>query len=206
MPAQQQAFVVIALVRRSSLNRATGPQPTPVNCKASTTLFTRPSAPRWEVLDEDMGLNRMHVSGGMKLVAPAGVRVPRSASNGPLVGVKRVRTFARCCGRGPPDPRSFTEGFEERALTNRGQERGRFPPRARELFFALSGELVGARFLCGCRAVFARSLWGSRTPRSVSLVVLERNFLEILSLAVYLRFHVPGGPDDVVCRVDARFL
>lgn len=33
-----------------------------------------------EVLGEDTGLNRVQVSGGMSFVAPAGVRLPRSAS------------------------------------------------------------------------------------------------------------------------------
>jgi hypothetical protein len=40
----------------------------------------------------------------------------------------------------------------------------------------------------------------------VGLATIERNFLETLFFAIYLRFRALGGPDDAVCRVDARFL
>lgn len=54
----------------------------------------------------------------------------------------------------------------------------------------------------GFRAVFVGLANGSVG----GLANFERNILEILFLAIYLRFRALGAQDDAVCRVDARFL
>jgi hypothetical protein len=79
--------------------------------------------------------------------------------------------------------RSFTEGFEERALTHEGQEKARFSPHM-EAFLRDLMRVGGARFLCGCRAACARFLYEWRTAPEVDLVVLERNFVEIQFVGV----------------------
>jgi len=61
---------------------------------------------------------------------------------------------------------------------------------------------VAARFSLGFRSVFVGLANGSVG----GLANFERNILEILFSAIYLRFRALGAPDDAACRVGARFL